>query len=135
MLNMLAPLAVGAKDALTPLGRPDAENATVPLNPFFGAIVMALLPEAPGARVMIVGDAEIVYVPVPAIVRLNATAVVMLPDVPVTVMVDVPGAAKLGATIVRVLDPVAMAGLKDAVTPLGKPAAANETVPVKPFCA
>ena len=34
-------------DAVTPVGKPDAARATVPLKPFSGAMVMVLAPVAP----------------------------------------------------------------------------------------
>ena len=35
------------KDAVTPLGSPDAEKVTLPVKPFRGVTVMALKPEVP----------------------------------------------------------------------------------------
>lgn len=52
---------------------------------------------------------------------------------PVTVTVAVPTAAVSDAASVRVLLVVVLAGLKDAVTPLGKPEAESATVPLKPL--
>ena len=49
------------------------------------------------------------------------------------VTVEVPVAAVLLAVRVKELVVVAEIGLKDAVTPLGKPDAAKLTLPVKPF--
>ena len=49
------------------------------------------------------------------------------------VTVDVPVVAVLLAVSVRELVVVAEAGLKDAVTPLGRPDAEKLTLPVKPF--
>jgi hypothetical protein len=66
---------------------------------------------------------------------VSATVVVRViaPDVPVTVIVAAPLAAALDAVSVRVeLAPVADAGLKLAVTPLGNPLAVKATAPVKP---
>ena len=37
----------GLKEAVTPLGRPDAEKVTFPVKPFRGETVMALKPEVP----------------------------------------------------------------------------------------
>jgi len=51
----------------------------------------------------------------------------------VIVTVDVPVAAVALAVSVKTLVVVAEAGLKDAVTPLGKPDADKLTLPVKPF--
>ena len=56
------------------------------------------------------------------------------PDTPVTVTVAVPWAAELLAVKVKVLVPVVLAGLNEAVTPLGNPEADRLTLPVKPLC-
>jgi len=37
----------GLKDAVTPLGKPDADKLTLPLKPFRGATVMVLEPLEP----------------------------------------------------------------------------------------
>jgi hypothetical protein len=49
---------VGLKDAVTPLGRPDADKLTLPLKPFCGVIVIVLVPLAPCGIVKLLGDAE-----------------------------------------------------------------------------
>lgn len=55
------------------------------------------------------------------------------PDVPVTVTVALPKLAVLEADKVSVvLAPFVAGGLNVAVTPLGKPLAANDTVPANP---
>src|SRR5258706_8819142 len=59
---------------------------------------------------------------------------VRVPDVPVMVSVDVPVVAIALAVSVKVLVLVGLLGLKEAVTPLGKPEADKFTLPVKPFC-
>jgi hypothetical protein len=56
----------------------------------------------------------------------------MLPDVPLIVTVTVPVVAVVLAVSVRVLVLVVLVGLKDAVTPLGRPEADKLTLPVKP---
>lgn len=66
-------------------------------------------------------------------VRLTVVVAVKLPDVPVMVTVDVPSAAVELAVNVRVLVVVVGLAEKPAVTPLGKPEAANVTLPVKPL--
>jgi hypothetical protein len=70
----------------------------------------------------------------PAVVTVRAIVVVWLrlPLVPVTVTVAVP-VAVLDAVKVRVLVPVVDAGLKLAVTPVGRPLALSATDPVNPF--
>src|SRR5258708_24985691 len=57
---------------------------------------------------------------------------VRLPEVPVMVTVAVPAVAELLAVSDRTLVVVVLAGLKDAVTPLGSPEATKLTLPVKP---
>jgi hypothetical protein len=59
---------------------------------------------------------------------------VRLPETPLTVNWVVFTAEVLAAVRVSVLVAVALAGLNDAVTPVGKPAAVRATVPVKPAC-
>jgi hypothetical protein len=53
--------------------------------------------------------------------------------VPVTVTVAEPVTAPAEAVKVKVLLDVALLGLKDAVTPAGRPDAARVTLPLKPF--
>ncbi len=57
-----------------------------------------------------------------------------VPDVPVMVTVAVPVVTAPLEVSVNVLVPVVLLGLKEAVTPLGKPEADKLTLPVKPFC-
>lgn len=49
---------VGLSAAVTPLGRPDAEKVTPPLNPFTGLIVIVVEPAAPWRKLKLVGDAD-----------------------------------------------------------------------------
>jgi len=58
---------------------------------------------------------------------------VKLPDVPVMVNVAAPMVAELLVVSVKVLVLVEFAGLKDAVTPLGRLESVRLTLPVKPF--
>jgi hypothetical protein len=46
------------KMALTPLGRPEAAKETLPLNPFWGLMVIVVEPVAPWRKVKLAGDAE-----------------------------------------------------------------------------
>ena len=45
-------------EAVTPLGRPETDRATLPLKPFSGATVMVLVPLAPCVTVRLLGIAE-----------------------------------------------------------------------------
>ena len=58
-VNMLV-LAVllGLNEAVTPLGRPDADKLTLPLKPPCGMTVMVLAPLVPCATVKLFGDAD-----------------------------------------------------------------------------
>src|SRR5947209_1102503 len=127
---------LGLNDAVTPLGRPDADKLTLPLKPFCGVTVMVLAPLAPCTIVKLLGDAEIVKLATGTRFTVRETVVVFvrLPDVPVTVTVTVPVAAVLLAVSVNVLVLAVLLGLNDAVTPLGRPDADKLTLPLKPFC-
>jgi hypothetical protein len=59
---------------------------------------------------------------------------VKLPEVPVIVMGNAPTAAVPAAVKVRVLVVAVVLGLKDAVTPVGRPEADKLTLPLKPNC-
>jgi hypothetical protein len=48
----------GLNDAVTPLGRPDADKLTLLLKPFCGETVMVLVPLPPCTIVKLFGDAE-----------------------------------------------------------------------------
>ncbi len=54
---------LGLNDAVTPLGRPDADKPTLPLKPFCGVTVMVLAPLAPCVMLRLLGDAERVKFP------------------------------------------------------------------------
>ncbi len=56
-----------------------------------------------------------------------------LPEVPVTLTVNVPVSAEGPAESVSVLDVAVGSGMKEAVTPLGRPEAVRFTAALKPF--
>lgn len=64
---------------------------------------------------------------------MKVAVAVAEPDVPVTVTLYCPRGAELFAVTVIVLVPVEGLGVKDAVTPLGRPDAERVTLPVKPY--
>ena len=102
-VNVLVPLVLaGLKDAVTPLGRPDAASETVPENPVAGFTVMVLVPVAPCVRLMVAGAAERVNDDA-VTVRDSLAVLIMLPEVPVMVTVEVPAAAVEPAVRVSVL--------------------------------
>ncbi len=49
---------LGLNNAVTPLGRPDADKLTLPLKPFCGVAVMVLAPLAPCTIVKLLGEVE-----------------------------------------------------------------------------
>jgi hypothetical protein len=95
----------GLKDAVTPLGRLDAEKLTLPAKPFWGATVMVLEPLDPWAMLRLLGDAERLKSGEAVALTVSETVVVWLrlPEVPVIVTVEVPVAAVLLAVSVREL--------------------------------
>lgn len=67
-------------------------------------------------------------------VRLMVVLALALPELPITVTFAVPGVALLFAVKVRMLVVAALAGLNDAVTPLGsEPETEKATFPEKPL--
>ena len=126
----------GLKDAVTPAGKPLAENVTAPVNPFDGVIVTVYSLFDPLRTVWLAGEATRVKL-CAGIVTTKVTVAECVAEVPVPVMVRVyvPGtvAAVVATVIVELPDVVSEAGLNDAVTPAGKPLADKVTAPVKPF--
>jgi hypothetical protein len=133
-VRVLAPeVLTGLKDAVTPLGRPVAARLTLPLKPFSGLTEMVVAPLFPWATLRLLGDAERLKFGT-MIVRPIVAVWLKLPEVPVTVTVAVPAVTEAPAANVRLLVPVVLAGLNDAVTPFGRPDTAKLTLPLKPFC-
>lgn len=123
----------GLKEAVAPLGRPETDKLTLPLKPLSGFSVMVLEPLDPCATVRLVGEAESVKFGGGLMVRESVVEFVKLPAVPVMVTVTAPVVAVAVAVSVSVLVPVVLVGLKDAVTPAGKPAADRLTLPLNPL--
>src|SRR5207253_9508205 len=55
---LVAVAGIVLNDADTPLGRPDADRLTPPLEPFCGVIVTVLVPLVPRVMLKLPGDAE-----------------------------------------------------------------------------
>ena len=55
---LVADVGLGLKEAVTPAGSPEADKVTLPLKPFWGVTVMALVPFVPCVRFKLLGDAE-----------------------------------------------------------------------------
>jgi len=131
-------LAVLARlnEAVTPLGKPDADKLTFPLKPFCGVTVTVVVPMVPCTRVKVLGDADSAKFGFGATFTVKESVVVLLklPEVPLIVTVLVPVAAVLVAVSVSVLVPAVLAGLNTALTPDGRPDADKLTLPLNPFC-
>jgi hypothetical protein len=94
---------------------------------------MVLVPLVPCIKLRLFGDAERVKFPVGFTLRVTVVCFVRVPDVPVIDILAVPMAAVPLAVSVNTLVLAVLLGLKDAVTPLGRPDADKLTLPVKPF--
>jgi hypothetical protein len=137
--TLLVPVVVvvaGLKLAVTPVGKPLAVNVTAPAKLLSRVMVSVLVPLAPWFTVRLVGLAasEKSGVAALATVRVIAAVWVSVPLVPVTVTVNMPTVAVLDAVSVSTLlvpVVVVVAGLKLAVTPVGRPLAVNVTAPAK----
>jgi len=123
-----------AKIAVTPLGRPEAASATLPVNPPTLATVIVLVEVLPCTTDSVAGAAVSVKLAGTFTVSAMVVEAVSAPDVPVIVTVaGPPTAALLLAVSVTMLELVAGLVEKLAVTPLGRPVAASVTLPVKLF--
>lgn len=137
----MAPLPLtdeGLKLAFTPVGKPLAERETLPLKPKSEATVIVLVGFIPAAILMLAGDADTEKSGLPTTVRLKVVVLVIAPLVPVTVIIaGVAGTVALAAALnvsVLVPEPLAIeAGLKVAVTPVGKPLMLRATAALKLF--
>ena len=133
-LNVLVVVAgFGLKEAETPFRNPETESVTLPLKPFKGVIVTTVVPLLPRAMLKLDGDAERLKFGTAVTVREVVVEAVKALDVPVTVTLNVPVTATALALSCSALLPVVLAGLKEAVTPLGKPEADKLTLPLKPL--
>jgi hypothetical protein len=132
---LVAVVLAGLNDAVTPLGNPLAERLTAPAKPLLGDTVIVLLPVAPCLMLKLLATADSAKSAAAAAVTVSVTVAVCvrLPETPLTVTVATPTAALLEAVSVSVLDPVVLAGLNDAVTPLGRPFAERLTALLKPL--
>ena len=133
-ISPLAPVVgLVPKLAVTPLGNPDAARVTLLVNPLAPVTVMVSEAVFP----CITESAGIAAASVKLGAALTLSAIVVealrLPEVPVIVTVTVPAVAELPAVSVNTLDPDVGLVPKLAVTPLGRPVATRDTLPVKPL--
>jgi hypothetical protein len=136
-LKLLVPVVVaGLKDAVTPLGKPDADRLTLPKKPFWGLTATVLVPLDPCVTLTLLGESKSAKSPVlddGFTVSVTKTEFTRLPEAPVIVTVEVPVAAVLLAVNVRTSVVLLVPALQPEDTPFGKVESATETVPVKPF--
>jgi len=133
-VKLLADVAgLGVKEAETPLCKPEADSVTLAAKPFEGVIVTVVVPCAPRPMLRLVADAERAKFGPAVTAREIVVEEVKLPEVPLMVTVATPMAAVLLAVRVSVLVLLVLEGVKDAVTPLGRPEADRPTEPLKPL--
>jgi len=124
---------LGLNDAVTPLGRPEADKVTLLVKPPCGVTVIVLVAFTPWTTLTLLGDAVSAKFPTTVTTRVIVVEFVRLPEVPVIVTLTVPVLAVLLAVRVRRLEVVAGFGLNEALTPLGRPETDKPTLPPKPF--
>jgi hypothetical protein len=127
----LAPLV---KLAVTPLGSPDTESATVPRNPPRSVTVIVPVVLPPWATDKAVGEADSRNPGGELTVRATVVLVFSAPEVPVIVTVTGPTAVALllAVKVTMLYTPVGL-GENEAVTPLGRPVADMVTAPANWF--
>jgi hypothetical protein len=134
-VRVLVPaVEAGLNTAVTPVGKPLALKVTLLANPPLGVTVTVLVPVAPCFTVAFVADRAKFGVATGVTFKLM-TAVCVRPRavlVPVMVTLTVPVAAVPEAVNVSVLVAVVEAGLKAAVTPVGKTPTLSPTLPLNP---
>jgi hypothetical protein len=132
-VTWLVPLvAIGVAATVTPAGRPEADRLTVPVKPPRATTVA--VPDAvnPRGSARLVGRNETVNEGF-VTVRLTVSVALRVAETPLTVMGYTPARAVAFAAKVSVLAVEVLAGLKVAVTPLGRPAALSAMSALKPF--
>lgn len=138
MLTGLVALKLMVGVATAPLGLAviAAVRATLPVKPLTPVIVMALVPPAPCATVILPGEDDMLKLCGATVtattVSATGTEAVWLPNDAVRVTVAGPAVAVLLALNCKTLDDVAGLVLNVAVTPLGRPEADNVALPVNP---
>ena len=130
---LVAVVALGLKDAVTPRGRPEADKLTLAAKAFCGVTVIVEEIWLPRATLSELGEAERAKFGGDVTVSEKVALCDNAPDLPVMVRVTVPSDAVLLAVSVSVLVLVVLPGLNAAVTPLGKPLAERPVLALKPF--
>jgi hypothetical protein len=120
--------------AVTPVGRPEADKLTLPVNPPTSVTVIVLVAVLPCTTLTLAGEAESEKLGCAGAEIVSETVVVCVsaPEVPVIVTVEVPVVAVELAVKVTTLVEVVGLVPKAAVTPAGRPEADKVTLPVNP---
>ena len=106
-------VGLGLKAAVTPVGRPDAARATLPLNPFTGVTVMVLVPPvSPSVIDRVAGAVESVKLGTGA-VTCNANVCVLAAGAPVVVAESVTVELPTGVANAAVTVNVTVTGVED----------------------
>ena len=125
-------LTVGQVAPVMDAGRLQA-MFTCPVKPPTEVKVACVVPDCPGAEIVMLAIGPIVNGAGAPIVSATVVVAVKAPEVPVIVtVVGPPAVAELLAVSVSTLELAELVGLNDAVTPLGRPLAAKLTLPVNP---
>jgi hypothetical protein len=126
--------------AVTPDGRPLIATFTVPVKPFEAtASTLISSPAPPSTSDSVPGVAVNVKFAAAACATVKSTLAIWLraPEVPVKVTVGLPAAAFAAAVMVTLcaVPGVSISDVGFAVTPVGSPLIATDTIPEKPFAA
>jgi hypothetical protein len=133
-VSVLAVVALaGLNDAVTPLGSAETVRLTAPVNPYLGAMVMVFAAVDPWATLTVEAEEVNEKLAGGVTVRVIATVALRVPDLPVTVTAVLPATALALAVNVKVLAVAVLAGLNDAVTPVGTAEMVRLTTPVNPY--
>jgi hypothetical protein len=132
--TLLLVAGLGLNDALTPDGKPMAENVTLPVNPFAGVMLREFVLVLSWVSVTLALAADSEKLGAGLTVRAMVVEAVRAPEVPIMVMVTGPAAIALPEAVkARRLELVAGLAAKAAVMPAGRPEAARDTLPANPF--
>ena len=127
-----AVMLAGLNDAVAPVGRPDALNATLWALPLVTEVEIVDVPLCPAVTVTVVGAAEIEKSSTTGALTVSETEVACVADAPVPVTLNVTVPVGVAAVVVMVIvedwPAVMVAGLNDADAPLGRPDALSVTL-------
>jgi hypothetical protein len=130
---LVVAVVAGLNETVMPPGSPVALRVTLPLKPVLGVTVIVSVAPAPCTTLSVAAEAANEKFAGADTVTVIATVAVRVPDLPVIVALAAPTAAAAPALKVKVLTDDVLAGLNDAVTPLGRPETVRLTALLNPF--